>query len=213
MNPVQRIVVVVWLGWGWLCHAQTMTVGQGVEVVMYELPETLWQAEFEGQFQENPALCKRLEAAAEEGRIQRPLSSQLRFSAEGTAVYQKGAEQAFVTGWDADTPEEVKPFGTLPRFIGTRMEVQDEGLTDSGKQMVIVKLEHHLAPPAMYKINYANAATGAERERLSVEYPQFEKLEWEGRLSIWHLWRLVVNVHRPAGEAPAMRYLVFIKRC
>ena len=58
--------------------------------------------------------------------------------------------------------------------------------------------------------NYANAATGPERDRLSVEYPQFEKVEWHGEVTVWQEWRLVANVlHLPviasAGGACSMR--------
>ena len=83
-----------------------------------------------------------------------------------------------------------------------------------------MSLEHHLDSPVMQRFNYANAAVGADRDKLSVEYPLFEKIAWKGELFVSREWRLVTNLLSPQREAagpgqdaaPAMRYVVFIKR-
>lgn len=208
-------LVLFWVGWGSTFYSQAAAAGQGVHVVMYELPETLWQAEFEGRFLEPAALQKRLEEEFTQGRVKKPVSS-LVSTAAGVAVETKGEEPTFVTGWETREKGRAIPTDTTTRFVGTLIVVEDKGITDRDPGQVTMKMEHHFAPPTMYKINYANAATGAERDKLSVEYPQFDKLEWQGQLSVGPRWRQVASVLRPASEkpgvAPAMRYLIFIKR-
>lgn len=210
-------LVLLWVGWGSNLYGQAASAGHGVHVVMYELPEPLWQAEFEGQFPEHAALQKKLEEESAAGRVKKPVNSQVRTSVAEPGVKTKGEEQSFVCGWDTREKGRATPLETSTRFIGTKIKVEDLSSTDEDKLLVMMKLEHHLAAPQMYKINYANAATGEERDKLSVEYPKFERLEWQGQLSVGHQWRQVANVLLPPRDdteaaADARRFLIFIKR-
>ncbi len=209
---IQHSLMAVGLTLITLGSLQAQTAAPQVELVMHAVPETIWQAKFEGPLQDHPDLKKRLDA---EGI--KPLFSVKGVLAFDTPfVWRQGAEREFAEGWETRDQEPAVPTRLLKRFVGTTVEWQQEHVTEQGKFQVILKLVHHLAPPKMRRISYANAAQGAERDKLSVEYPRFEAVEWEGRLAVSQQWRLVTQVLRPAGieaeAAPAMRYLVFIKR-
>lgn len=216
MVPMQRSLAAVFLALMCLIQVRAEPAGRTLAVVMYALPETTWQAKFEGQFQEHPALVKRLEEERRAGGLQPLFAMEATLAGDKPVVWKQGAEQEFAEGWE--TPEDVPaiPRRLVKRLVGTRVEIQQDGTTEEGNPQVILKLEHHITPPKMQRISYANAATGAEREKLSVESPKFEKIEWQGKLAVWPQWRLVTSVLRlpgpEAGAGPAMRYVVFIKR-
>ncbi len=186
-----------------------------VEVMMFAVPEAVWLAKFEGQLKEHPMLWKQLDEEARAGRVERPVEMKCKLAGDEPFEKRVGGEKEFVESWRKDgAAKEVKQDRVTRRFIGTviRLQLQSD-MREDAPLRVTMKLEHHIAPPVMRRINYANAATGAERERLSVEYPQFEKIEWNGVISVRHEWRLVTQLLRPQGDGGnAMRYLVFIKR-
>jgi hypothetical protein len=191
-----------------------------VEVTMFAVPEKMWQERFEGKFQEHPALWLRLNGDAASGLLAMPVDFKFRLVGDEAVVQRKGEEQKFVESWRtwrfADS--EARADKTTTRFIGTSVQLAQEETSQPGPLRLKLDLEHHVAPPTMRRINYANAATGAERNRLSVEYPQFEKVEWHGELTVWREWRLVANllhlpvVAEPKPAGPPTRYLIFIKR-
>lgn len=187
-----------------------------VELVMYEVPEVLWQAKFEGPFQEHPALKKRLDEEMEAGGLKQVLAVKGAVGEDQPWIWRQGQEQEFAEGWETPEHSPAMPVSRKKRFVGSAVEIQQEGLTEGGRLRVSLKLDHHLTPPKMRRISYASAATGAEREKLSVEYPQFDQIEWVGRLTLWQEWRQVTSVLRlsgsEAGAGTAMRYVVFIKR-
>ncbi|HAL72441.1 MAG TPA: hypothetical protein DCP71_11775 [Verrucomicrobiales bacterium] len=195
---------------------QVLAAPVEVELVMYEVPEVLWQAKFEGQFQEHPALKKRLDEEMQVGGLKQVLAVKGAVGEDQPWIWRQGQEQEFAEGWVTPEKPPAMPERLAKRFVGSAVEIQQEGLTEGGRLRVSLKLEHHLTPPKMRRISYANAATGAEREKLSVEYPQFDQIEWMGQLTLWQQWRQVTNVLRlsgpDAGAGPAMRYVVFIKR-
>ncbi|MBB5038359.1 hypothetical protein [Prosthecobacter dejongeii] len=207
---IQHSLVAVALTLMTLGALQAQTAAPQVELVMHAVPETIWQAKFEGPLQDHPELKKRLQT---EGI--KPLFSVKGILAFDTPfVWRKGAEREFAEGWETRHQDPAVPTRLLKRFVGTTVEWQQEHATEQGKFQVILKLIHHLASPKMQRISYANAAQGAERDKHSVEYPRFDVIEWEGRLAVSQQWRLVTQVLRPAGTESdlAMRYLVFIKR-
>ncbi|HYF37299.1 MAG TPA: hypothetical protein VD994_18505 [Prosthecobacter sp.] len=189
-----------------------------VEVTLFAVPEALWQARFEGRFHEDPALYLRLYGDAAAGRVEQPADFKFRLVGGDPVTQRKGADKDFAEGWRTwrgfNSPPV--PEKQTHRFIGTSVELAQEPTSAPGALRLRVNLEHHLAEPAMKRFNYANAATGAERDRLAVEYPEFEKIEWQGKISVWREWRLVGNMLRPQpAVSPAMtaiRYLIFIKR-
>lgn len=209
---IQHSLMAVGLTLIALGSLQAQTAAPQVELVMHAVPETVWQTKFEGPWLDHSELKKRLDA---EGA--KPLFSVKGILAFDTPfVWRQGAEREFAEGWETRDQDPAVPTRLLKRFVGTTVEWQQEHVTEQGKFQVILKWVHHLSPPKMRRISYANAAQGAERDKLSVEYPRFEAIEWEGRLAVTQQWRLVTQVLRPAGieaeAAPTMRYLVFIKR-
>ena len=203
----------------WLCLHGTTTARpprSEVEVVMFAVPEAHWQTKFEGQFKEHPALWKQLDDEANRERIERPLEMKCLLIGGEPVVQRRGEDKEFVEGWVPQF-DSIMPTEKTHRFIGTTVELtRRDSMKPDQPMRVMINLEHHLSPPIMQRINYANAAVGAERDKLSVEYPQFEKIEWKGEAVVWPEWRLVANILRPqregAGAVPAMRYILFIKR-
>lgn len=199
-----------------LLMGQALAAPVEVELVIYEVPELLWQAKFEGQFQEHPALKKRLDEEMQAGGLKQILAVKGAVAEDQPWIWRQGQEQEFAEGWETPEKPPAIPASRKKRFVGSAVELRHEGLTEGGRLLVSLKLEHHLNPPKMRRISYANAATGAEREKLSVEYPQFDQIEWVGRLTLWQQWRQVTSVLRlsglEAGAGTAMRYVVFIKR-
>lgn len=199
-----------------LLMGQVLAAPVEVELVMYEVPEAVWQAKFEGQFQEHPALKKRLEEEMQAGGLRQILAVKGAVAEDEPWIWQQGQEMEFAEGWETPEHSPAIPASRKKRFVGSAVELLHEGITEGGRLQVSLKLEHHLNPPKMRRINYANAATGAEREKLSVEYPQFDQIEWEGKLTLWQHWRQVTSLLRlsgpETGAGPAMRYVVFIKR-
>ena len=189
-----------------------------VEVALFAVPEATWQARYEGKFAEHPALWLRLHGDAVAGQVIQPVDFKFRL-VEGEPITQRrGSEQEFVEGWRTwhSPGSEAVPDRKTRRFVGTSVELTQQATSEPGPLSVTMNFEHHLAEPTMHRINYANAATGAERDRLSVKYPNFETVEWRGELFVSREWRLATNLLRPqpAGSVvvPATRYLLFIKR-
>jgi hypothetical protein len=191
-----------------------------VEVTMFVLPENVWQARFDGKFLEHPALWLGLNGDAAAGRVEMPVDFKFRLVRDEAVVQRKGSDTKFAETWETWRHPDFRayPTQTTTRFVGTAVELAQEETSEGGPLRVKLNLEHHVAPPTMKRFNYANAATGPERDRLSVEYPQFEKVEWHGEVTVWQEWRLVANVlHLPVvtsakAATPPTRFLLFIKR-
>lgn len=194
-----------------------------VRVVMFRVPEKMWQAELEGG-SDTQALWKQLDQKSRQVNVQRTLDATCALRDDRTASeWKRGLDQEFTSSWTSDAGKiEVVPEKAEQRFVGTLLSMASLGPTPGGRLGVSLRLEHHTRPPLMMKHNYANAAEGPERERLSVEYPQFEKVVWQGRVAVDHEWRLVARVLHSADRndtgndggtaAEDWRYLLFITR-
>lgn len=189
-----------------------------VRVVMFRVPEKMWQAELERGSADTQALWKLLDQKSRQENVQRTLDVECALRDDQTATeWKRGLDQEFTSSWTSDADKiEVVPEKAEQRFVGTQLSVAGAGPTPGGRLGVSLRLEHDTRPPLMMKHNYANAAEGPERERLSVEYPQFEKVMWQGRVAVDHEWRLVAQVLHTAKDddapADARRYLLFITR-
>ena len=92
---------------------------------MFEIPEAVWQAKYEGQFKESPVLWKVLDEEANEGRMERPLEMKCLLIDGETLTQRHGKDMEFVEGWQAPFPsdDEVRPAQKTKRFIGTSVEL------------------------------------------------------------------------------------------
>ncbi len=199
--PRRLSVLVFWLACAAGYAAEPFKVT--TEVVMLALPETEWQSAYAGK---TPVWAKLWESQAT-----RLFDIKSQLTGDEESEVRHGADKEFAESWeDKEGNGVVKPGRTVKRFVGTRVRLQC-----INRRRVALKLEHDLAPPVMRLHNYAHTAEGAERDKLSVEYPQFDKVEWKGEITISPEWRLVTQFLRPQGEEPGappgMRYLVLIK--
>lgn len=189
-------------------------------VQMFAVPSDFWMDKVEGQNLAAPALQALLDATAQapQGPVQRLLDQQLDLK-EGTPVeYRNGVDADYVTGWQQDsTGLKMVPGSLVKRFSGTLLELELKEVNGGvGEPVVHIQVEHHLSPPSSFLVNYANAATGAERARLSVELPRLEYLSWMGDVLLRQDWRLVAAVLRPSNGTPAaestqLRYVILLK--
>lgn len=208
-----RYFLVLLSGLSSAAHAGGEPVRQ-VELTMFALPETLWLAKHEGQHPRWEDFNDEVNAK----RATRLFAIKAELAGTTPFVRRIGEDREFVEGWNLDGTRAggIVPGQVAKRFVGTVVELTQKPAEGSGQPWRLkLNLEQHLSPPVMQRINYATAAAGAERAKLSVEWPQFEKLTWTGELAMGGEWRLAANVlWRPGGgsdSAPAMRYLVFTK--
>lgn len=197
-----------------------------VKVVLFSVPETVWQAKLEGRHLTATDLHTRLEERAREQEAQRVVHVLCTLKDDGTPFeWRRGETRKLTTGWQITGGKpEVRPKHFADHFVGTALTLSHAGLQPDGTLTVALKLEHHTAPPGMRRINFANAAEGAERDRLSVEYPEFATLEWSGKAILSTGCTLVAQMlHAPdesenekpkekANAVPAQRHLLFITR-
>ncbi len=212
-----RCFLLPWLALMAISSVQANPPDLTVEVTLFAVPETIWRDSYEGKFVEASALWNHLNAETKPGGVQKPVSLTCPLHGSEPITKRVGTAQSYATGWTSNgltTPPTVAR--SKERFIGTLLTLNREGSATDQPQIKLV-IEHHLAPPVMHSINYANAATGTERDRLAIEYPEFQQLNWQGVTSVGTDWRLLTNALFPQNndakaDAPAMRYLLFIKR-
>lgn len=192
-----------------------------VRVVLFSLPETVWQAKLADQQLSSADLHTRLEALVATREAQCPIDARCTLKDDGEPLtWKRGGMRQFTTAWNV--LERGKGLGVTPaqheeRFIGSSLTFEDAAVRSDGTLRVELALLHHTAPPGMRRFNFAQAAEGAERDRLSVEYPEFARLEWRGKLSLTPGWQLVTQALHDAedklagGKAPLpRRHLLFI---
>ncbi|WP_395752405.1 hypothetical protein [Prosthecobacter sp.] len=122
-----------------------------------------------------------------------------------------GKEQEFPTEWHlTEDRQNVKATKTEKQFIGTEMRVKHDSLDDDGQRVRLdITLTHDLLPPQSQPYSYANAATGAERERRSVPLPRFERLSWKGEVMASQEERMLTSF--PSPHDPGTRIVVFLQ--
>ncbi|MGV3661355.1 MAG: hypothetical protein ACO1TE_14300 [Prosthecobacter sp.] len=202
----------LWLG---LCMVSPASAAERAKVVLFAVPETIWQAKLEGQFRDHTDLWTRLEERVREREAERPVHVLCELKSDAPFAWKHGETRKFTTGWQVIGGKPgVKPERFADQFVGTTLSIENTGVQPDGTVGLELALEHHITPPSMRPLNFAQAAEGAERDRLSVEYPNFSKLEWRGKVSLGHACRLVAQVLQAPGNReskdPAQRYLLFI---
>lgn len=218
MNHLWRLLVLLGCGWGAILSAAAQTAPVNVAVEIWAVPEALWQTTWAGQDKEAQALHEKLAVAVNAGQVEREVAAEIQVPDSGKKVWKQGEEKKFTRNWEpAERPEDpLQPKETETRFIGTVIEASLAKAEDPQAVEIELKISHDLSPSVLLPINYANAATGKDREKFSVAYPRFEKLEWQGRLGLQSQWRLATQIFRPQREgseaASATRYFIFIQR-
>ena len=183
---------------------------QRVVVTMFALTDEAWRLVSQQHDELHQRLWQHLDTEAKAGRVQRIVSADMKLHAEQTVEWREGREMAYAECWQADEKAKVQPQKISKRFVGTLIKA-----TLDSPQVALV-FSHDLSAPVMRPINYAVAAAGAERDKMAVAYPQFDKLEWQGTLALTP-WphRLVASFFQPARHGtdamPAMRYVLFIQ--
>ncbi len=182
---------------------------------LFVIPEALWQAKLKDQHRDAADLCDRLLHHSRQQPPEARLAVDQEITLKGDLSpldWQRGGTRQFTTGWQVTggTPE-VRPQASAGRFVGTRASLTEIHFTDDHRLAFDLEFEHHTAPPGMRRINFANAAEGAERDRLSVEYPEFHKLEWRGGVSLGRAPQLLAQMlHAPVADLPARRHLLIL---
>lgn len=191
---------------GALCVMAADKAETQVKVVLFSLPESVWQKNLEGQYHGHQDLFLRLEKHQLQNEAQRPVDVVCHLKPDEPFEWKLGQTRKFTTGWQV--LDRAKGLGVEPRtfedrFVGTTLRIDDAWVRSNGAFSLELALEHHTAPPAMRRINYAQAVEGADRDRHSVEYPEFTKLEWKGKVTVTPAWQLVAQMlYAPEAEEP-----------
>jgi hypothetical protein len=182
---------------------------QRVVVTLFSLPEDAWQTMQGATDEPLPSLWTRLQIAADAGAVRVAVNAEMALVPGEVSVFKRGEEQRFSDSWRYEEMVTVRPRQTAKRFVGTLIkadcEAQDEPVVD-------LTFSYDVAAPELRRFNYATQAQGAERGRLSVEYPAFEKLDWQGQVELstgeWQPLRLATFFQ----SARRMRHVLFLGR-
>lgn len=130
---------------------------------------------------------------------------------EGATVLRSGEKNNVITEWkfDRDKDQAVAKT-TVVEFIGTEVRLQQEPPKNhANATRISLTLTHDLSPLQLQSLPYANAATGAEREKHLVTAPRFQRLRWQGEVLMGVKERTIASF-RPANDA-STRIVVFFK--
>ncbi len=174
-----------------------------VVVTITTVKESDWQREM-ANVTSKTALRSRLQA-----RTLVELTGELKDS--GETVLRAGQERGIVTQWDfAENSNDIVAKKTIQELIGTEVRLKKVPPTpDANEPRLGITLTHDLQPPQLQSMTYATAATGAERDKLSVTAPRFDRLRWQGEVLPSKDERLLTSF-LPAGDADT-RIAVFIQ--
>lgn len=181
-----------------------------VQAVLYEVPETTWQTQVENKpaAEKSEGLRELLVKMVAEKTATEGFAAQGPLTEHAPWLWRRGENVSFVESWEVNDKSVPVPAGRSQKFVGSRLEVS---LLAAGRQ-VLVKVEHHPDTPDKQRIFFANAAEGAERDKFFVEYPAFQKVEWEGAVETRPNWKLVFNALQPGhGGRVAKRHIMFIR--
>ncbi len=122
-----------------------------------------------------------------------------------------GQERGFVTQWGRTADNQgVAAKKTEKQLIGTEMRVERVSFDeDTQETRLRITLTHDLQPPQLQSMSYATAAVGAERDRLSVTAPRFERLRWQGEFWASQQERMLASF--PSPQDAGTRIVVFLQ--
>lgn len=130
---------------------------------------------------------------------------------EGATVLRSGEKNNVITEWKFDREkDQAVAKTTVEEFIGTEVRLQQEPPKNhANATRISLTLTHDLSPLQLQSLPYANAATGAEREKHLVTAPRFQRLRWQGEVLVGVKERMIASF-RPANDA-STRIVVFFK--
>jgi len=130
---------------------------------------------------------------------------------EGATVLRSGEKNDVITKWKFDREkDQAIAKTTVKEFIGTEVRLQQEPPKNhANATRISLTLTHDLSPLQLQSLPYANAATGAEREKHLVTAPRFQRLRWQGEVLVGVKERMIASF-RPANDA-STRIVVFFK--
>jgi len=122
-------------------------------------------------------------------------------------ILRHGQERGIVENYDfGETAVEIIAKKTIQELIGTEVRVEK---VEAGEARLRLTLRHDIQPPQMQSITYATAAKGAERDKLSVTAPRFERLRWQGEVMASKDEQVIASFPSP-GDAET-RLVVFLR--
>lgn len=122
-------------------------------------------------------------------------------------ILRHGQERGIVENYDfGETTDEIIAKKTIQELIGTEVRVEK---VETKEVRLRLTLRHDIQPPQMQSMTYATAAKGAERDRLSVTAPRFERLRWQGEVMASKEEQVIASFPSP-GDAET-RLVVFLR--
>jgi len=122
-------------------------------------------------------------------------------------ILRHGQERGIVENYDfGETTDEIIAKKTIQELIGTEVRVEK---VETKEVRLRLTLRHDVQPPQMQSMSYATAAKGAERDRLSVTAPRFERLHWQGEVMASKDEQVIASFPSP-GDAET-RLVVFLR--
>jgi hypothetical protein len=195
--------IMLFVSVGFWPEAMAQDAANKVVVTITTVKEGDWQRE-SANVTSKATLRERLQA-----RTLVELTGELKES--GETVLRTGQERGIVTQWGfAKESNDVVAEKTIQELIGTEVRLKKAPPTaDANETRLGIVLTHDLQPPQLQSMTYATAAKGAERDRLSVTAPRFDRLRWQGEVLPSKDERLLTSF-LPAGDADT-RIAVFIQ--
>lgn len=185
------VIVGLWPG------ARAQDTANKIIVTITAVKEGDWQRE---SATDKAGLRERLQA-----KTLVELSGELKATED--LILRHGQERGIVENYDfGETTDEIIAKKTIQELIGTEVRVEK---IEAGEARLRLTLRHDVQPPQMQSMTYATAAKGAERDRLSVTAPRFERLRWQGEVTASKDERVIASFPSP-GDAET-RLVVFLQ--
>jgi hypothetical protein len=122
-------------------------------------------------------------------------------------ILRHGQERGLVEHYDfGETTDEIIAKKTIQELIGTEVRVEK---VETKEVRLRLTLRHDIQPPQMQSMTYATAAKGAERDRLSVTAPRFERLRWQGEVMASKNEQVIASF--PSTSDAETRLVVFLR--
>ncbi len=179
-----------------------------VEVVLLDLDETVWQADFKGGGMPAGDIHQRAMDLANAGRLTAPIRATLEVPEGPKAKWQQGHNLTFDAGWATDStqPNRVLPTKKETRFLGTTISA---AWTSDPLSLTLSMLHETLSAESTQQV-YDTKAVGKERAERSVKMPCFDGVEWTGTLLLKPgEWARAAAILRPGKVA--QRFVILIR--
>lgn len=189
------ITFIVTFGWSLTSCSQDSP--NTITVTITTVKESDWQRE---SATDKAGLRERLQA-----KTLVELSGELKATVD--LILRHGLERGIVEHYDfGETTDEIIAKKTIQELIGTEVRVEK---VETKEVRLRLTLRHDIQPPQMQSMTYATAAKGAERDRLSVTAPRFERLRWQGEVMASKNEQVIASFPSPSDAET--RLVVFLR--